>query len=150
MRTQTWNPWSVFDELERAMFAGSRSSVWPAFDIEDSESEVVLTADLPGLTEQDLDITVQGSTLIVRGERRPVDDRTYLRRERFYGPFEKRFEIGPGYDLESVRANVAHGVLTITVAKAAQAKPRKIKLGAGVVDRVKGLLSGDKDKHQAA
>ncbi len=149
MRTQIWNPWSIFDELERATFAGAGSLVWPAFDIEDAENETVLTADLPGLTEQDLDITVEGSTLIVRGERRPTD-RNYLRRERFYGPFEKRFEIGAGYDLENVKAHVAHGVLTITVAKTAQAKPRKIKLGTGVVDRVKGLLGGDKDKHQAA
>ena len=146
MRTQTWNPWSIFDELDRATLAGF-SSEWPAFDIEDSEDETVLTADLPGLTDADLDITVQGSTLIVTGERKATD-RNYLRRQRFYGPFEKRFQLGEGYNLDDVKAHIVNGVLTITVAKAAKVKPRRIKLGSGVMDRVKGLISGDKEKEK--
>ena len=47
MQTQLWNPWSIFDELERTVFAAAGSPEWPVFDIEDSDNETTLTADLP-------------------------------------------------------------------------------------------------------
>lgn len=141
MMTTYWNPWSVFDELDRTFFRGG-SSEWPAFDIEDSEDATTLTADLPGMSEDDLEVTVDATTLVVRGERKPRDGQ-YLRRGRWYGRFERRFQLGNVYDTEDVKAHFANGELTIRLAKAAKAKPRRIKLG-GVVDKVKGFLSGDK------
>jgi HSP20 family protein len=149
MQGAIWNPWSVFDEIERAMFDAGRSSEWPVFDIEDTDDETILTADLPGLTDDDVEITVAAPLLTVRGERKPGDGR-YLSRRRFHGTFERTFRIGEHYDLDSVQANLSHGVLTIRLAKAAQARPRRIKLTTGVIDRVKGLLTGDKDKQRAA
>lgn len=161
MQTYLWNPWSMFDEFECAMFSAPGSPEWPVFDIEDADDATTLTADLPGMTEDDIDVMVAGSMLTVRGERKAKDGR-YLERRRFRGAFEQQFRLGDGYDLDAVSAHLASGVLTITLAKAAKAKPRRIKLAprlgtghvtglaTGVVDKLKGLFAGDKDKKQAA
>jgi HSP20 family protein len=119
------------------------SSEWPQFDIEDSEDETILIADLPGLRDEDVDITVRSPLLIVRGERK-IGSGQYLRRRRFYGSFERQFHLGDAYDLDNVEANLTDGVLRIRLAKAAKAKPQRIKLTSGVVDKVKGLLGGKK------
>ena len=142
MQTYLWNPWSIFDELERSMFAAG-SSEWPQFDIEDTDDETVLSADVPGLGEDDIDVTVSGPYLVVRGERKAKNGR-YLRRARFHGAFERKFWLGDGYDPEHVTAQIANGELTIRLEKAAKAKPRKIKLTTGIAAKVKGLLGGDK------
>jgi HSP20 family molecular chaperone IbpA len=123
---QMWNPWHLFDELERDFTSSSMGTI-----IDENEDETTIEIDVPGLTEDDLDITVTGTLLSVRGERkgkRPVT-------------FARSFQLGDVYDLDRVKAHVANGVLTITLAKAEQAKPRRIKLTGGVVDKVKGLLS---------
>ena len=78
MQTYLWNPWSIFDELERSMFAASPSE-WPQFDIEDTDDETVLGADLPGMGEDDIEVTVSAPYLVVRGERKAKEGR-YLRR----------------------------------------------------------------------
>ena len=144
-----WRPWSIFDELERSMFDSASSPEWPQFDIEDSDDETVLTADLPGMSDDDIEVTVSAPYLTIRGERKARDGR-YLRRSRFHGAFERTFQLGEAYDLDRVEAHIVNGELTIRLAKAAKAKPRRIKLGSGVVAKVKGLLSGDKDKEHAA
>jgi len=148
MQTFLWNPWSIFDELERSMVTSS--SGWPQFDIEDADDEIVLSADLPGVGEDDLEVTVSAPYLVVRGLRKAKEGR-YLRRARFHGAFEKKFWIGDSYDPEHVTANIANGELTIRLEKTAKAKPRRIKLtSGGLAAKVKGLLGGDKDKKQAA
>ena len=150
MQTQLWNPWSIFDELERTVFAAAGSPEWPVFDIEDNANETTLTADLPGMTDNDVELTITGSTLTVHGERK-VKGGNYVSRRRFAGAFEKQFRIGEGYNLDDIQARITNGVLTITLSKAEKARPRRIKLASGVVEKVKGLLSGDKQKdHQPA
>ena len=144
MQSYLWNPWSVFDELERSMFAPSSGS-WPQFDIEDTEDETILTADMPGMSNEDVEVTVQGSYLVIRGNRRAKEGR-YLRRTRFSGGFERTFQLGDRYDLDHVDANLVNGELTVRLIKAARAKPRKIKLGTSLVSKVKGLLGVDKDE----
>jgi HSP20 family protein len=149
MQTYLWNPWSIFDELERSMFA-TGSSEWPQFDIEDIDDETVLSADLPGMGADDVEVTVSGPYLVVRGERKAKQGR-YLRRARFHGAFERRFWIGDGYDPDHVTAHIADGELTIRLEMSAKAKPRRIKLASGgIAAKVKGLLGGDKEKTQAA
>ena len=149
MKSLLWNPWPIFNELERAMFAAS-SPGWPTFDIEDTDDEVILTADLPGMTEDDIELTVEGQQLIVRGERKAKEG-NYLRRARFHGAFVRTFRLGDTYDPDRVSAHIANGELTIRLEKTAKARPRRIKLtSGGLAAKVKGLLSGDKDKSQAA
>ena len=149
MQTYLWNPWSIFDGLERSMFA-TGSSEWPQFDIEDTDDETVLSADLPGMGEEDIEVTVSAPYLVVRGERKAKEGR-YLRRARSYGAFERRFWLGEAYDPDRVTAHIANGELTIRLEKATKAKPRRIKLtSGGLAAKVKGLLGGDKDNKQAA
>jgi len=149
MQTYLWNPWSLFDELERSMFAAS-SREWPQFDIEDTDDETVLGADLPGMSEDDIDVTISGPYLLVRGERKAKEGH-YVQRARYHGSFERRFWIGEGYDPDQITAHIANGELTIRLEKAAKAKPRRIKLtSGGIAAKVKGLLGSDKDKKQAA
>ena len=143
MLTRSWNPWSIFDELERAMLHTAGSSEWPLFELEDGADETILTADVPGMSADDLEVTVAGSTLIIRGERKPRHGRGA---RRYHGAFERRYTLGDAYDLDDVKAHVEDGVLTITLPKAAKAKPRRVKLTTGVVDKVKGFLTGGKDK----
>lgn len=146
MQTYLWNPWSVFDELERSMFATSSES-WPQFDIEDTEDETILTADMPGMSNDDIDVTVQGPYLTIRGQRKAREGR-YLRRARFAGSFERTFQLGDHYDLDHVDANLVNGELTVRLVKAAKAKPRKIKLGSSLASKVKGLLGVEKENHR--
>jgi HSP20 family protein len=149
MQTFMWNPWSIFDELERSMLAASAPQ-WPQFDIEDTDDETVLSADVPGMGEADIEVTVSGSHLVVRGERKVKDGR-YVRRARAHGVFERRFWLGDSYDRDHVTAQLANGELTIRLEKAARAKPRRIQLtSGGLAAKVKGLLGGDREKKQAA
>jgi HSP20 family protein len=141
-----WNPWTVFDELQRTMVG---SSDWPQFDIEDFEDETVLTADVPGMREDDIEITAKGPFLIVRGERKENDE-PQLRRRRRYGSFERQFHVGDTYDLDDVKAHLEDGVLTIRLQKSAKVKPRRIPLSTGIVDKVKGILDGKKEGGKAA
>lgn len=139
MQTTYWNPWSLFDELERSMMFATGSSGWPQFHIEDNDDETVLTADLPGMGEDDVEVSISGHHLVVRGERK-------ARRARVQGAFERRFWIGDSFDPDRVTAHLANGELTIRLEKAAKARPRRIKLTSGIAAKVKGLLGGDKDK----
>jgi HSP20 family protein len=144
-----WNPWSIFDELERSIFDAASSAEWPQFDIEDTDDETVLTADMPGMSEDDIEVTVQAPYLVVRGERK-AKDRRYLHRARSFGAFARRFWIGDAYDLDQIQARIVNGELTIRLAKAARVKPRRIKLASGIAAKVKGLLGSDKEKQPAA
>lgn len=137
-----WNPFSLFDQLERATIGTRDGMDWPAFDSEETDDELLLTADVPGLSDEDVEVTVSGSLLIVRGERKPSG----RARRRSYGAFERRFRIADGFDLEHVEAELAHGVLAVRIPKLPKAKPRRVKLasGGGVLGKVKGLLSGDR------
>ena len=101
-----------------------------------------MSADVPGMTEDDIEVTMTGPYLVVRGERKST-------RARVRGTFERRFWIGDGYDPDRVSAHIANGELTIHLEKAAKAKPRRIKLTSGIAAKVKGLLAGDKDKKAA-
>jgi len=149
MQTYLWHPWSIFDELERAMFPDG-SSEWPPFDIEDTDDETLITADLPGMSEDDIEVTMTAPYLVVRGARKAKPGR-YLRRARAQGAFERRFWIGEAYEPERVSARIANGELTIRLEKAAKARPRRIKLtGGGITAKVKGLLGGNKEHNQAA
>lgn len=147
MQTYLWNPWSIFDELERTLPAAG-SPEWPQFDIEDTEHEAVLTADVPGMSEDDIEITVAGHELVVSGTRKPRDGR-HVHRGRFHGSFQRRFFLDDRYDPDQVSAHIAHGELTIRIAKTARARPRRVKLTSGIAAKVKGLLSSDRDRSAA-
>jgi HSP20 family protein len=105
----------------------------PAMDIHQSDKEVEVTAELPGVKEEDIDITIDQGILTVRGEKkssRENEEGGY--RERTYGSFERRITLPANIDEDSCSANFADGVLTITLPKLEEKnRGRKISLGSG-------------------
>ena len=111
----------------------------PAADLAVSDSDLVLTLDLPGLTAEDLSIEVQDNELTVRGERKPreaLDGTSYVYAQRPFGCFEHRVPLPRGIDAEAITASMEHGVLSLIVPRPAPLKPRKIEIGAKVEQQI--------------
>jgi len=103
----------------------------PPVDIQETEEGYRLQAELPGLTKEDIDITLENNVLRLSGERkfeRDVKKESFHRVERTYGTFSRAFSLPQQVNAEGVRAGFENGVLTILVPKAEQAKPRKISI----------------------
>jgi HSP20 family protein len=103
----------------------------PAVDIVETDNEIVLKADLPGVNPDDVDISVEDGTLTVKGERRfesDVKEDDYRRLERVYGSFVRRFALPSTVDTDKVQAAYRNGVLELTLPKRAEAKPKPIKV----------------------
>ena len=117
----------LFGELERA---GTPAGAAVNFD--DDGANFVLRADVPGLTENDFQISVAGNTVTLRGERKVEVPEGYSehRRERSAVSFAKSFQLPARVDPDKVTATLKHGVLTLTLPKAAEAQPRQISVKA--------------------
>lgn len=113
----------------------SGASAWtPAVDIFDAADAIVLKAELPGLSADDIDIEVDDNVLTLRGERRfeeTVEEGRYYRLERSYGSFQRSVTLPQGVKADQITAEFDNGVLTVRVPKADEVKPRKITVGAG-------------------
>src|SRR5262245_29294466 len=113
-------------------FAGRPVSAFaPAFEVKETTETFVLKADVPGVAESDLDIAVHNNVLTVSGSRQAEerkDGESYALYERQYGSFSRSFALPEMADGERIDANLKSGVLTLTVAKKAEAKPRKIEI----------------------
>ncbi len=98
-----------------------------------TEDAIVIRADVPGITPEDLDITLEGDTLAIRGEiqRERDETRKYVLLERPTGKFERTLTINTPIDHDKVEASFKDGVLTLTLAKAEAVKPRQIAVKAG-------------------
>jgi HSP20 family protein len=106
--------------------------VWaPAVDIYETEHSLVLKAELPGIDPKDVEVRVENQTLFIRGERKfekDVKEESYHRMERTYGSFARSFTLPNTINAESVSAQYKDGVLTLTLAKREEAKPKTIKI----------------------
>jgi HSP20 family protein len=103
----------------------------PAVDIFETEHELVVTADLPDVRPEDLDIRVENNILTIRGDRKfekKVDEKNYLRVERTYGSFSRSFSLVNTVNSEAIKADYKNGVLTLTIPKREEAKPKQIKV----------------------
>lgn len=120
------------DAVTRLMSEPRASRPWsPAVDIVETENELVLKADLPDVKIEDVGVHVEDQTLTIKGERKFEKDenaRGYHRIERSYGQFVRSFAVPSTVDTEGVQADYKNGVLTVTLAKKAAAKPRTIKI----------------------
>jgi HSP20 family protein len=118
----------LFGELERSGSAGGTSSV----SFEDQGETFVFRADVPGLTEADLQVNVSGNTLTVRGERKVQvpEGHSAHRRERSDYRFDRSYELPSRVDADKATATLKHGVLTLTLPKVAEAQPRQIAVRA--------------------
>lgn len=103
----------------------------PAVDVVETEREIVLHAELPGMRKEDIDIQITGDTLTLRGERQRADmqrSENFHRIERQYGAFGRTFEIETPIDASKVSASYENGVLTITLPKREEVRPRQIEI----------------------
>jgi len=106
----------------------------PEVDIEETPEAFVVRADLPGLTQKDVTVSLIGDTLTIRGERKhekSENSGTALRIERSLGSFERSFTLGAAVRGDAVKATYRDGVLEIRVPKAEEARPREIEIQAG-------------------
>jgi len=115
-------------------FAGSRqnSAFVPAFEVKETNEAFILKGDLPGVAESDLDIAVHSNVLTVSGTRQSEERKegeSFALYERQYGSFSRSFSLPDTADGDRVEAKLVGGVLTLTIWKKAEAKPRKIALG---------------------
>ena len=123
-----------FDRLVERAFGRERQQPWmPAMDVYETEDKLVVTVELPGLSAEDVEVSVEDSTLTVSGTREftnEVNEEHYHRIERRYGAFSRAVTLPPQVDAGKVDARFDAGVLTIEVAKAEKAKPKKIQVKA--------------------
>ncbi len=105
---------------------------WPRAELRDSGAELVLEADVPGLTDKDIQLTVTQDTLGLAGERKADAPEGYSvhRRERGHEQFSRAWALPTKVDVDRVAATVKDGVLTVTLPKSAEARPRQISVKA--------------------
>ena len=110
------------------------TSFAPAVDVYEDEHNVTLKIEVPGIDEKDIDVRLENNTLTVHGDRKFEKDEkeeNFRRVERQYGSFTRSFTLPTTVDAEKVEANYDKGILKISLAKKAEAKPKQIKVNVG-------------------
>src|SRR5213593_2989271 len=126
---ESYSPEGPGDALTTANFA-------PPVDVYEDEHNITLKIDVPGIDEKDIDVSIENNTLTVRGERtleKEEKEQNFQRVERQYGSFTRSFSLPNSVNLEQVSAHYNKGVLKISLAKKAEAKPKQIKVHVDVV-----------------
>src|SRR5207237_7397978 len=121
------------------------SSFAPPMDIYEDEHNITLKMEVPGIDEKDIDVRVAGNTLTVHGERKfekEEKEENYRRIERQYGSFIRSFTLPNTMDSDSISADYDKGVMTIGLAKKAEAKPKQIKVNVGSHKMLEGKGAG--------
>jgi HSP20 family protein len=125
----------VFGDVVGRTGEESNLTPWaPAVDIYETENELVVKADLPDVNPQDLDIRVEGNILTIRVDRKfdnKVNEDNYLRVERAYGSFSRSFSLANSVKSDAIKADYHDGVLTLSLPKREEAKPKQIKVNVG-------------------
>lgn len=142
--TRRWDPFrdlevmqSQLDRLLGRSFSngedlGSVGAWTPHLDMYETGDGYVIHVDLPGMSSEDVDVSVDNNVLTIRGERKLTDEvkeDSYHRIERRFGMFARSVSLPQSVDVDGIQASFTDGVLRIDVPKAEQAKPRKIKVG---------------------
>ncbi len=105
----------------------------PAVDMYETKNEVVVSSELPGLSEKDMRVSVTGDLLTIQGERRvntDAEDGGQYRRERWFGKFERTLSLPVPVETSQVKATYRDGVLTVKLPKVEEIKPKEIKIEA--------------------
>lgn len=127
----------LFNETLGNVFGGDELSgrAWnPAVDVYETDHDLVLKAELPGVDPKDVDIRVEDGTLYLKGERKQeseLNEGNYHRFERSYGSFSRTFSLPNSVNVEDIKADYKDGVLTLKMAKREEAKPKTIKINVG-------------------
>lgn len=135
-----WEPTREINSLFSSIFdtptgAGSAGRRWlPAMDLVETDDHFVLRADLPGLSEDDVDVALESDVLTVSGQRKAEHETRetgYYRVERASGSFRRSLSLPEGVDPEAIEANFDKGVLEVRIPKPDQRKPRKVAITVG-------------------
>jgi HSP20 family protein len=122
----------LFNESFRNSGEESALTTWaPAVDIYETPNELVVKADLPDVNEKNIDVRVENNLLTIRGERKfekSVSEENFLRVERTYGAFSRSFSLPNTLNAEAIGAEYKNGVLTVTLPKREESKPRQVKV----------------------
>ena len=122
---------SFFSELPERR-RGLLEGEWaPSVDVAETGDEIVVTVELPGVQQDDVDITVADDILTLKGEKKEekeIKKENYHRVERSYGSFQRSISLPTGVQSEKAKAKYKDGVLQITIPKAEEAKPKQIKI----------------------
>ena len=109
-----------------------KEGIWqPSVDIYETADSIVIKAELPGIDQNDIDVKIEENTLTLKGERKhegEVKKENYHRIERYFGSFQRSFSLPATIDQENVVATSEKGILTITLPKKAEIKPKQINI----------------------
>jgi len=120
--------WRQFD-LPSINDSMETMSNWPSVELNEGEKEVVLTAELPGMNEKDVEVLFVDNALVIRGERRAErQDASQHMSERYYGRFERRIPLNTEVEPEKAKADFRNGVLTVSLPKTAQAQKETVHI----------------------
>lgn len=114
-----------FDARPAAFGSFSSSAGWPSVEISETDKQVRVTAEVPGMNEKDIEVLLEDGVLTLRGEKRSeIEDKERHFSERFYGHFERRVPVGHEVQDDKVDASFKDGILTVTLPKSAQAQSK--------------------------
>jgi HSP20 family protein len=148
MALARWSPYrdmlSVRDEMNRVLNevfnrGANDESAWfsgawsPPVDIYETDEALVMKAELPGFSKDDIGIELKENTLVIKGERKHEDEvkeGNYHRKERMYGAFQRSFMLPATVDREKVSASYRDGILELRLPKAVEAQPKRIAVSA--------------------
>ena len=134
-----WRPMNELDDMNRlvdeiwrrSLRQGGGTNWYPAIDVRENESEYAIVAELPGMTKDDVKISVTDNIVTIRGEKKAQAEEkneNWHQVERTYGAFERSFTLGTSVNASGVKARFEHGVLTVLLPKSEEARPREIRI----------------------
>lgn len=138
-----YNPWSLFDQLNRELNSplstvsrdddgNIATATWtPSVDITENDNAFVLHADIPGVKPDDIEVSMDNGTLTIKGERKTeekTEKENFRRVERQYGMFYRRFSLPDTADADKIEAHSENGVLKVTIPKKEVALARRISV----------------------
>jgi HSP20 family protein len=136
-----WDPFSdlvqLRDEIGRWFEPSEkeserRSAAWaPNIDIKETDKEIIVKADLPGMDIKDIDVSVDQDSLVIKGERKfekEEKEKDYVRVERSYGSFYRSFSLGVPVKEDEIKASYQNGVLDVKIPKAEVKKAKKVEI----------------------
>lgn len=127
---------NFFDRFSRELSLSDESNFLPRVEVRDNGKNFLVSAELPGMTEKDINLSLDNNTLIIEGERKnesKVEEKDYYRSEFSYGSFYRAIPLSSEVNPDKVMANYENGVLKVTLDKVAESKvkTKKIEIGKG-------------------
>ncbi len=122
---------NFFDDFSGSQFLAAKSEICPSFDVTETDDGIEINAELPGMDEKDIDVSLDNNVLTVKGEKKQEHEekkKDHHVSERSYGMFQRSFSLPSGLEHDRIKANFKNGVLKITMPKSKEAKENRKKI----------------------